>query len=180
MDIRTTNEDPIQIHDDLPFVSKQDIAPGEDHIAAYTIEGPDNYVVGIEANTALAPEFRTSDGTKVDPSAQVLLQKADPQGNPLGNAIVFEHNLDAFDYEKMRSDPRFFRTTNKSLLLDEREFLYVFLRIPQGSDDFSAADSRLTIGDNATQTSKAVHIRKKDALSESQQQSVNRASSNGA
>lgn len=177
MDIRTTNEDPIQLHDDLPFVTSQTVAPGDDHLPAYKVEGPDNYVIGIEANTPLAPEFRDANGNKLDSSAQILLQKADPQGNPLGNAIVFEHNLDAFDYEKMRSDPRFFRHTQKSLLLDEREFLYVYVRLPTGATSFDPAQSRLTVGDNVTQTGKAVFIRKKDALSDTQQQAVKQANS---
>jgi len=177
MDIRTTNEDPIQIHDDLPFVTKQAVSAGERHVPAYKIEGPDNYVIGIESNTPLAPEVRDQNGQKLDSSTQVLLQKADPQGNPLGNSITFEHNLDTFDYEKMRSDPRFFRHTQKSLLLDEREYLYVFLHIPAGAPDFDPDQSRLTIGDNVTQTGKAVYIRKKDALSDMQRQAVSNANS---
>jgi len=177
MDIRTTNEDPIQLHDDLPFVTKQAVAAGERHVPAYEIEGPDNYVLGIEANTPLAPEFRDANGNKVDTSAQVILQKADPQGNPLGNAIVFEHNLDAFDYEKMRSDPRFFRHTQKSLLIDEREFLYVYVHIPPGANDYDPAQSRLTIGDNVTQTGKAVYIRKKDSMNDVQKKAVSKANS---
>lgn len=177
MDIRTTNEDPIQLHDDLPFVTKQAVTAGEKHVPAYKIEGPDNYVIGIESNTPLAPEARDSNGDKLDASTQVVLQKADPQGNPLGNAIVFEHNLDAFDYEKMRSDPRFFKHTQKSLLLDEKEFLYVYFHIPNGSNDFDPAQSRLTLGDNVTQTGKAVFIRKKDSLNDVQQQAVSNANS---
>lgn len=177
MDIRTTNEDPVQLHDDLPFITSQSVAPGETHVPAYKIEGPDNYVVGIESNTPMAPEFRDSNGDPLDGSTQIILQKADPQGNPLGNAISFEHNLDAFDYEKMRSDPRFFRHTQKSILLDEREFLYVFVRIPQGANGFDPAQSRLTLGDNVTQTGKAVYIRKKDSLSEVQQKAVSNANS---
>jgi hypothetical protein len=175
MDVRTTNEDPIQLHDDLPFVTKTDVTAGDRHVPAYKIEGPDNYVVGIESNTPLAPEARDSNGVKLDGATQVVLQKADPQGNPLGNAIIFEHNLDAFDFEKFRSDPRYFKTTQKTLLLDEREFLYVYYHIPAGSNDFDASQSRLTIGDNVTQTGKAVYIRKKNSLSATQQAAVNQA-----
>jgi len=177
MDIRTTNEDPIQIHDDLPFVTSQQVAPGEQHLPAYKIEGPDNYVLGIEANTPLAPEFRDVNGDKLDSSATIILQKADPQQNPLGNAIVFEHNLDAFDYEKMRSDPRFFRHTQKSLLIDEREYLYVYVHLPSGSNNFDPSQSRLTIGDNVTQTGKAVYIRKKNSMNDMQKQAVSKANS---
>jgi hypothetical protein len=177
MDIRTTTEDPVQLHDDLPFISKQDISPGETHKPAYTIEGPDNYVIGIESNTPLGPELRQSNGDRIDGSTQITLQKADPQGNPLGNAIIFEHNMDAFDYEKMRSDPRFFRHTQKSLMLDEKEYLYIFLNLPSGANDFKADQSRLTLGDNVTQTGKPVYIREKDSLSKTQKQVVNQANS---
>jgi len=177
MDIRTTNEDPVQIHDDLPFVTKQSVAPGETHVPSYKVEGPDNYVVGIESNTPLAPEFRDSNGDPIDTSTQIILQKADPQENPLGNAIIFEHNMDTFDYQKMRSDPRFFRHTQKSLLLDEKEYLYVFLNIPSGANDFDPAQSRLTIGDNVTQTGKAVYIRKKNSLGQAQRKAVAQANS---
>lgn len=177
MDIRTTNEDPIQLHDNLPFVTKEAVTAGQRHVPAYRIEGPDNYVLGIESNTPLAPEFRDSNGDKLDSSTMIVLQKADPQGNPLGNSIVFEHNLDAFNYEKMRSDPRYFRHTQKSLLLDERESLFVYAHIPAGAEDFDPAQSRLTIGDNVTQTGKAVYIRKKDSLSSVQAQAVSQASS---
>jgi hypothetical protein len=177
MDIRTTNEDPIQLHDDLPFISKQAVSPGETHVPAYEVEGPDNYVLGVESNTPLAPELRDSNGDKLDSSTQVILQKADPQGNPLGNAIIFEHNLDAFDYEKMRSDPRFYRHTQKSLLLDEKEYLYIFLNIPSGANAFDPAQSRLTIGDNVTQQGKAVYIRKKNSMGQAQRQAVDQANS---
>lgn len=177
MDIRTTNEDPVQLYDGLPFVSSQEVQPGETHKPAYTVEGPDNYVIGIEANTPLGPEFRDANGDPIDTSSRILLQKADPQGNPLGNAIIFEHNMDTFDYEKMRSDPRYFRQTQKSLMLDEREYLYVYLDIPTGSNAFNPGESRLTLGDKVTQTGKAVFIRKKSELNQRQRQAVNAASS---
>lgn len=180
MEIRTTTEDPLQIHDDLPFVEKQTVQPGDRHTPAYIVEGPDNHVIGIEANTPLAPEFRAPSGDKIDSSTQVLLQKADPQGNPLGNAIVFEHNLDSFDYSKMRSDSRYFRYTQKSLLLDEREYLYVYAHIPgTASNEFDPSMSRLTVGDNATSTGKAVYIRDKDNMNQVQSQAVNNANSQG-
>lgn len=180
MEIRTTTEDPLQLHDGLPFIDSQDVAPGVEHKPAYTIEGPDNHVIGVEANTPLAPEFRDTNGEKLDSSTQVLLQKADPQGNPLGNAIIFQHNLDSFDYEKMRSDSRYYRYTQKSLLLDEREYLYVYAHVPgSASQGFNANQSRLTVGDNATSTGKAVYIREKDSLNQVQQQAVSGANSQG-
>lgn len=178
MNIRTTKEDPIQIHDGLPFVNANTVAPGEHHIPAYEIEGPDNYTVAIEQNTPFAPEARTSSGDKIDGSTQVVLQKADPQGNPLGNAILFSHNLDAFDYEEMRSDPRFYRHTQKSLVLDEREYLHVYYQIPgNASTTFDPSMSNLTIGDNVTSTGKAVFIREKSSMTAAEKQAVSQASS---
>jgi hypothetical protein len=178
-EIRSTREDPIQIHDDLSFVTKNDIAPGEDAQPAYVVEGKDNYVIGIEQNTPIAPEFINTNGEKVDESARVVFQKADPQGNPLGNAIIASANLGQWNYSKMRADPDYFKTTQKSLLLDEREFLHVYVDLPNGAADFDASQSRLTIGDNVTQTGKPVYIRRKQSLSASQQQAVQQASSDG-
>lgn len=177
--IRSSNEDPIQIFDRLSFVSSQATAPGETHTPAYTVSGEDGYVIGVEANTPIAPELRDSNGDKLDDSTRVIFQKADPQGNPLGNAIVFEANLGQFDYEKFRSDPDYFVTTKKPLLLDERESLHIYLDIPTGSNGFDPATSRLTIGDAATQTGKPVYVRDKNSLSQNQRQAVDQASTGG-
>lgn len=172
MDIRQNTEDPIQIHDRLDFVEKQDVAAGQDTVEAYTIRGPRNYVVGVEEDTPIAPEFRDVNGDPLDSSAQVVFQKGDVQGNPLGNSIIFQHNLDAFDYDEMRSDPQYFKYTRKPLLLKPREYLFCYIKIPDGSSGFSAADSRLTIGDNTTQTGKPVFIRHLDQMSGEEQAMV--------
>lgn len=174
-ELRSTREDPIQIHDGLNFVSKQDISPGETSTPAYTISGTDQYVIGIEKNTLFAPEFYDTNGDKIDESTRVVIQKTDPQENPLGNAIAFQANFGQFDYAEFRSDPEFYKTTTKSLLIDEREYVHIYLDIPSGSADFDASASRLTIGDPVTQTAKPVFIRKKDSLSRGQQQAVNQA-----
>lgn len=175
MDIRQNTEDPIQIHDDLDFVSKQDVSPGETTNPAYTIRGPRNYVIGIEQDTPVAPEFRTSSGDPIDTSSKIILQKGDVQGNPLGNAIILEHSMGTWDYEKMRSDPQYFKYTTKPLLLREREYLFIYLDIPSGSSAFSASDSTLTIGDNVTQTGKPVFIRHEDNMTEDEQRLVQEA-----
>jgi len=172
MEVTQNTEDPIRVHDDLDWVSKQAVSPGEDNVPAYTIRGPRNYTVGIEAETPIAPEFRTADGSPVDTSAQIVVQKADVQGNALGNAIVFETNMDAFDYAEMRSDPEYFKYTQKPVLLKEREFLFVYLRLPQGADDFDPAKSRITIGDNVTQTGKPAYIRHMRDMSEEEKKLV--------
>lgn len=176
-EIRSTREDPIQIFDALDFVTKQDVSPDEVDKPAYIIEGKDNYVIGIEKNTILGPRLIDTSGDKIDGSTRITFQKADPQGNPLGNAIIAQANMNQFDYEKMLSDPEYYKTTRKSLILDEREFLHVYLDIPEGSDDFDADASRLVIGDNVTESAKPVFIRQKQALDEPQKEAVRQASS---
>lgn len=175
-EVRTTNESAIQIHDDLSFVESQAVGAGDTYTPAYIIEGSDNRVIGIESNTPVAPEFRDSNGNKLDPSTRIIIQKADPEGNPLGNAIVFEGNLAQFNYEKMRSDEDYFKTTSKGVIIDEREFLHIYLKIPSGANGFDTGESRLTIGDNVTRTGKPAFIRKKNSLSGTQQQAVEQAS----
>ena len=175
-ELRSTREDPIQIHDGLSFVTKQDISPGETAKPGYVVEGKQNYVLGIERNTPVAPQFVDSNSEPLDESTRITLQKTDPQENPLGNAIIMHGNLGQWNYTKMRSDPEYFKTTTKSLILDEREYLHVYIDIPSGANGFSASESRLTIGDAVTNTGKPVFIRRKDSLSSAQQQAVNQAS----
>lgn len=175
MDIRQNSEDPIRIYDGLDFVSKQDVAAGEENKEAYDIRGPRNYVVGIEEDTPIAPEFRDSAGEPLDPSTQVVVQKADVQGNPLGNSIVFEEALGAFNFEKMRSDPQYFKYTRKPLLLKPREYLFVYLDIPDTANGFDASQSRFTIGDNTTQTGKPVFIQHLKNMNAKQKQMVKEA-----
>lgn len=172
MDIRQNTEDPLRIHDNLDFVSKQDVAPGETNKAAYTVRGPRNYVVAVEPQSPVAPELRDSNGAKLDASTTVKFQKGDIQGNPLGEAIIHETTLDSYDYEKFRSDPQYFKYTRKPLLLKPREYLFVYLDIPSGANAFSASDSRLTVGDNVTQTGKPVYIRHKSNMTEEQRRLV--------
>lgn len=175
MNIRQNTEDPLTIHDSLDFVTKQDVAPGERNKEAYSIRGPRNYVIAIEPNTVVAPEFRDSTGEKLDGSTQIILQKADIQGNALGNAIIFETSLTSFEYDKMRSDPEYFKYTRKPLLLKPREYLNVYLDIPDNGSSFDASSSRLTIGDNVTQTGKPVYIRHLDTMSQEEKRMVEQA-----
>lgn len=175
---QTDGEEPITVDDTKEFVSKQDVAAGS-RAAAYTIEAPTDYVIGIDAGTVVAPYFVDADGQKLDASTTVLAQKADPQGNPLGNAIVFEDTLAVFNYEKMRSDTDFYRFTHKPLMLDEREFLYVFADIPADTSDFDAGNSRLTIGDKSTRKNQPCYIRQKNSLSGAQRNAVSQTSSAG-
>lgn len=175
---QSSGEEPITISDDKEFVTKQDVAAGT-RGKAYVVEGPTDYVIGVDAGTVFAPFFVDNTGTKLDPSTQIIAQKADPQGNPLGNAIIFEDTTSVFNYEKMRSDDEYFRYTHKPLVLDEREFLYIYVDIPSGANGFSAADSRLTIGDKSTRKNQPAYIREKDSLNSAQAQTVEEASTGG-
>lgn len=179
-DLRSTEEDPIQLHDGLSFVDSQDVASGEDSTYAWRVSGKDDYIIGVEKNTPFALEaYEVTTGEKIDEGTRFIIQKTDPQENPLGNAIVAEGHFSQFDYNKMRSDPEFFKTTTKSVILNEREFLHIYLDIPDGANDFDASASRLTIGDNVTQTGKPVFIRRVNQLSTAQRQAARQASGNG-
>lgn len=171
-------EQPITIDDTKEFVTKSDVAAGS-RATAYEVEGPDDHVIGVDAGTIFAPYFRQANGDPLDGSAQIIVQKADPQRNPLGNAIVFEDTMSVFDQNKMRTDEDYFRYTHKPLVLDEREFLFIQLEIPGGSGDFSASDSRLTIGDKSTRKNQPAYIREKNSLAPGQQQALGAASNGG-
>jgi len=173
-------EQNISIHDDLPFVSKQDVGADQPQTEAYTIEGPDSYVLGVDAGTPFAPEFRDSNGDKLDGSTHVTVQKCDKQGNPLGDGIVFSDQLSRFDYTKMRNDPDYFRKTNKTLMVDEREIVKIFVDIPAGSMGFNAAMSALTIGDDTSDFGNPVEIISHDDLSDAESQAVKMASQQGS
>lgn len=171
-------EQPITIDDTKHFVSKSDVSAGT-RANAYEIEGPDDHVIGVDAGTLFAPYFRDSNGDPLDGSVQIIAQKADPERNPLGNAIVFEDTLSVFDQNKMRTDEDYFRYTHKPLLLDEREYLFIKVDIPSGVNGFSATDSRLTIGDKSTRKNQPAYIREKGDLRPAQQQAVGQASNGG-
>lgn len=161
----TAVEQQISLYDGLSFVSKQDVAAGDSSTPAYTLEGPDGYLVAVMAGTPVAPEFRDSNGDKLDDSTRVIIQKCDRQGNPLGDGIVLNELIGRFNYAKMRNDPDFFRSTAKDLMVDEREIVKVFLDIPQGANGFSAADSTLIVGDDTSDFGQPVEIVDHDDLS---------------
>lgn len=175
---QSQGEEPITISDDKEFVSKNDVAAGTRGIA-YTVEGPTDYVIGVDAGTVFAPYFVDAAGEPLDPSTKIIAQKADPQGNPLGNAIIFEDTVSVFNFEKFRSDTDYFRYTHKPLLLDEREFLYIYVDIPQNAQGFNAANSRLTVGDKSTRKNQPAYIREKDTLNSQQSDAVSQVSTRG-
>ena len=172
-------EQEVSLHDDLAFVEKQDVAADDPATPAYTIEGPDGYVIGVDAGTPIAPEFRDANGAKLDGSTRVTVQKCDRQGNPLGDGIVFNDSLGRFDYVKMRNDPDFFRKTTKALMIDEREIVKVFVDIPAGANGFDAGLSRLSIGDDTSDFGKPVEIIDHDDLTAAETQAVKAASQRG-
>lgn len=169
-------EKEITLDDTKPFLSKQDVPAGDTNTAAYTLEGPDGYVIGIPAGTIVAPEFRDANGDKLDPSTRVTIQACDKQGNPVGSGVVFTETLDAFRYDKMRTDPDYFRKTSGALMVDEREIVKVFVDVPAGANGFSASDSRLTLGDDTSDFATPVEIVDHDDLSGQQSQAVKAAS----
>ena len=180
MRITTPDDGRISIDDEKPFVEKEDVQAGIKS-AAYTIEGPEGYLIGVEAGTPVAPAFRDENGNPLDGSTRVTIQKADRQGNPLGRGIVFSELMSRFDFAKMRTDPDFFRQTDRDLMIDEREIVLIFLEIPESAEDFSAEQSTLTIGDETSDFGKPVEIVSHDSLSGEQLAAVKRAStaSNG-
>lgn len=175
----TPTEQHISIHDDLSFVSKQDVNADDPNTPAYTIDGPENYVIGVDAGTPVAPEFRDTNGDKLDASTQVTIQKCDRQGNPLGDGIVFNDLLGRFSYEDMRNDPDFFRKTSKALMIDEHEIVKVFVDIPSGANKFVSSQSRLTIGDTTSDFGAPVEIIDHKDLSAEESQAVKMASQRG-
>ncbi len=179
MQIRTPRDGRISIDDQKPFVDVSDVDSGETQVAAYEIEGPDGYVIGIESGTPVAPEFRDAYGNPLDGSTRVTIQKCDRQGNPLGSGIVFSELLSRFDYSKMRTDPDYFRKTDRDLMIDEREIVKVFVAVPDGANGFDADQSELTIGDETSDFGKPVEIVSHDDLSGEQSAAVKAASQNG-
>lgn len=169
-------EQHISLHDDLEFVSKQDVSANDPNTPAYTIEGPEGYVVGVDASTPVAPEFRDANGNKLDPSTTVTIQKCDKQGNPLGDGIVFNDTLGRFNYQKMRTDPDFFRKTSKPLMVDEREIVKIFVDVPASSNGFDAGQSRVSIGDTTSDFGVPVEIIDHEDLSGQETQAVKAAS----
>jgi hypothetical protein len=172
-------EKQISLFDELPFLDVQDVPADDPDTPAYTLEGPDGYVIAVDAGTPVAPEFRDANGNKLDGSTRVIIQKADKQGNPLGDGIVFNDTLNRFNYSKMRSDPDYMRKTSKSLMVDEREIVKVFVDIPSGANGLDAANSRLTIGDDTSDFGKAVEIVDHDDLTEAETKAVKSASQRG-
>lgn len=169
-------EKEITLDDSKPFLSKQDVPAGDTNTHAYILEGADGYVIGIPSGTIVAPEFRDVNGDKLDPSTRVTIQACDKQGNPIGSGVVFSETLDAFRYDKMRTDPDYFRKTQATLMVDEREIVKVFVDIPDGANGFSASESRLTIGDDTSDFANPVEIVDHDDLSGNQSQAVKDAS----
>lgn len=168
--VRTSDpgvEQELTIHDDLGFVEKQDVAAGSSSTKdnwAYRLKGPEGYVVFIQAATEFAPEFRDSNGDPIDASARIKLVKCNKQGDPLSEFIISEL-AGRFNYEEFRTDPDYFRRTDRDLMLDEREIAKIFVEIPSGANDFSASDSRLTIGDDTSDFGTPAEIIEHDQLS---------------
>lgn len=174
-------EKEIALHDGLDFVEKQDVEAGSSSTKdnwAYRIEGPEGFVVFAEAGTEFAPEFRDGNGNKLDDSTRIKLQKCDKQGNPLSEYLLSEL-IGRFDYTNMRTNPDYFRHTKRDMMVNEREIIKIFLDIPEGAEDFSAENSRLTIGDDTSDYGTPAEIVDHDDLSNEELQAVKRVSQSG-
>lgn len=179
VDVRQVREHPIQVFEGRDFVEMRDVGENADHEPAVEVHGIDNHVIAIESGTPFAPEFRDEDGEPLDPSTQFRIQKADPQRNPLGGHIIAEGTLGQFDYEKMRSDEDYLHGTNRPVMLDEKEHVFIYVMTPEGTSTFSAESSRLTIGDSVTDLGKPAYVTNKKNLSEEEHAAVNSASTGG-
>lgn len=173
------SEKQISLDDDKPFVEKQDVGAGNPDTPAYTIVGPDDHLIAIDANTPVGPEFRDVNGDKLDGSTRVTMQKCDKQGNPIGTGIALSDVLSRYDYDEMRVDPDYFRKTQKSLMIDEDEIVKVFVDIPSSANGFDASQSRITVGDDTSDFGKPVGIVDKGNLSGEQQNAVKQAAQGG-
>lgn len=145
---------------------------------AYKIESPEGRIIFVPSGVPFAPELREANGDRLDDSTRVLFQKCDSQGNPLAQ-YVLNSLLGRFDYEKMRTDSKYFRRTQKDLMLDEREKAKIFLAIPEGAGDFSADESTLTIGDDTSDFGTPVEIIEHNDLSSGETNAVKAASQKG-
>lgn len=171
-------EKEVTLDERLSFIEKQDVAAGTSLTKdnwAYRFTGPEGYVVFAQAGIEFAPEFRDSTGSKLDDSTRVIMQKCDKQGNLLSEFYVSEL-LGKFDYEQFRTDPDYFRHTVRDMMLDEREIVKVMVDIPANANGFSAAQSRLTIGDDTSDFGTPAEIVDHDDLSGAESQAVKTAS----
>lgn len=177
----STVEQEETLRDTLDFVETQDVPAGESVSKdnwAYKIKAPEGYVIFIQEGTQFAPEFRDSNGDKLDDSTRVIFQKCDRQGNPTAEFLINEQ-VGRYDYEKMRTDPDFQRYTSRDLMLDEREIAKVWVEIPSGATGFAADQSNLMVGDDTSAFGVPVEIIDHDDLSSTETQAVKAASQRG-
>ena len=170
--IQNAVENEISIHQNLSFVTEQAPPVDDRNIPAYKIEGPDGYILAVEEGTPVAPELRDGSGNKLDGSTRVILQKADRQENPLGKSIIFDESLSALDYNKMRADPDYFKRTTRDVLINENQYLMVYVVVPSGANQMDTGNSRITIAEETTKAGKPAFIREKDALSSTELNAV--------
>lgn len=182
MEIAHFTENTMALDDTKSFVEAQAPPTGSAarNIYAYRIEGPKGQVIAVREGTNVAPEFRDEHGDKLDGSTRVIIQKADTQGNPLGDGVVFNATLSDFDYEKMRTDPDYFRRTDRSLMIDEREIVKIFVVVPQGETPLDPEQSRLKIGDNTSSFGKPVHIAEREDIPDEHLRMIDAANQHSA
>lgn len=176
MEIQETKETETILDENNDFISEGSPGSEDRHTPAYTLEVPEDYVVGVDAGTPFAPEFRDANGAKLDPSTRVIVQGADRQGNALGDAIILDERLSAFEYSKMRKSEDYAVTTSDGILLDEYDQLHVYCVTPSGANTFDPAQSRMTLGNANASWGTPVEIVEHNALSAEESAAVKQAS----
>lgn len=176
MEISETKETETVLDETNDFVDEQSPPAGDRHTYGYRVKVPEGYVVGIDEDTPVYPEIRDANGDPVDDSTRILVQGCDRQGNPLGDAIIFDEKAGSFDYAKMRSNEEYVRRTTDGILLDEFDILKVFVVTPDNANPMDAGQSRITIGDATADWGQPVEIVEHDALSANETAAVKQAS----
>lgn len=162
---------------DMPFINETNtVQPGDDSTPAYHFKGQEGYVLFVPAGTLFAPELRAADGTPLDGSTRIVMQKLNKQGDKLGNGVVLNDLWNKYDTEKFRNDPEFMRYTQSDLMLAERERAAIFLDIPEGASAFDPDASNLSIGDTTSEFRTPVEIVDQDKLSPEETAAVKQAS----
>lgn len=172
VDVDNQNEERIELTGDLDFVEINEPAAGSEEPAAYAVRCPADYVLTVKAGTPVAPELYDANGNKLDTSTEVRLVKATRQRNEIGDTQAFESQLSAFDYEKMRTDSDYFRRTQETITLDERQYLLVKVHVPSGANAIDQQASNITIGDSTSRDGQPVFMKRKDELPEQHQRAI--------
>lgn len=157
---RTTHTNSLVIHPGLSYVESWE--------RGYILTVPTGCALAIEGDTPLALEFYDSNGDKL--YCEVTISKQDPQGRDI--AHLYQAPLSQFNYERMRTDPKYYHRTRFETLLTEDERLMIRAE----DDDFDPKNSSFSIGCTNAMHGKAAEIAHLDSLPPSQRDAVASAS----